>query len=230
MKNYRLFFGFLLTLVIVLFCVSCSRQSDSGGSGVNIFRPNSSRIEQYNRPAKGTQRPEINSMSQSMKNMKYENDNETLFGYLAAVIGFIALIVLGVLFERYLVYRMKVTADSPAALFVELCSAHQLTRMERNLVERVAEAADINDPLPIFVEPQYLLDAIENVNFRNYRQMIEYLLTKLFESKSESSVIKRSSILLQSELESDSKIEPKSESNAGATASTVIYPTTQNIP
>ncbi|MDR1052844.1 MAG: hypothetical protein LBL39_01605, partial [Planctomycetaceae bacterium] len=168
-------------------------------------------------------------MSKSMKDRKYENDNETLFGYLAAVIGLIALIVLGVLLERYLMYRMKMTADSPSALFIELCAAHQLTRMERLLVERVAELADIDDPLPVFVEPKYLADAIDNLNFRNSRQMIEYLLTKLFESKAESSVIKRSSILLQSELDSEIKTEIKSASNAADTNdSTVIYATTQN--
>ncbi|MDR1291105.1 MAG: hypothetical protein LBK06_07890 [Planctomycetaceae bacterium] len=235
MRSYRLF---VLVILLVIVCGSCSEQSDSKNS-INFFQPDKSRIEQYrNRTTRGTARPDVGTMSKSMQDRKYENDNETLFGYLTAVIGLIALIVLGVLLERYLMYRMKVTADSPSALFIELCAAHQLTRMERLLVERVAEAADINDPLPVFMEPKYLADAIDNLNFKNSRQMIEYLLTKLFESKAESSVIKRSSILLQSELDSEIKTEIRAgnsgySGNSGKNPvdtndSTVIYATAQN--
>jgi hypothetical protein len=207
--------------------VSCSRRNDNSNS-INIFRPNSSRIDQYNRNnAKGTARPEIGTLSKSLRDYRYENDNETLFGYLAAVIGFIALIVLALLFERYLVYRMKTVADSPAALFVELCAAHQLTRMECNLIERIADAAGISDTLPVFIEPKYLQDAIINHNFEEFQQTIEYLLTKLFENRSDSSILKRSSILLQSDLNNESKNSIESKSNLDVAETTITYATTQ---
>ncbi|MDR1485225.1 MAG: hypothetical protein LBT09_10435 [Planctomycetaceae bacterium] len=228
MKFYRSIFLIILLLVVVIICVSCSRNKDNDNSGgINIFRPKTNKIDQYSRNIRGTTRPEVGRMGKSLRNVQYENDNETLFGYLAAVIGFIALIVLALLLERYFVYRMKTVADSPAALFVELCAAHQLTRMERNLLERVAESADMNDPLPVFMEPKYLQEAIDNRKFKDLQQMIEYLLTKLFENKSDSSILKRSSILIQSELNSGSNIGNKSENNLNNADSTITYETTQ---
>jgi hypothetical protein len=221
MKFYHLIF----LIIFFVCCASCSDRNSN--SGINIFRPDASKIEQYNR-SKGS-RPEVSKMSKSMRNLEYENDNESFFGYFTFVIGIIALIILAVLFERYLMYRVKLTADSPAALFVELCAAHQLTRMERHLIERVAEVADISDPLPVFMEPKYLTDAMENENFQDVKQIIEYLSIKLFESKLDSSILKRSSILLQSEQDSDSKNGTKSDINSDSniTHSTITYETSQ---
>jgi hypothetical protein len=228
MLFYRLINLWLLLLIVVLFCTSCSERGDNSDSGtrINIFRIGDSKVDQqYNQTRGGSNRPEIAKMSKSLKDTKYDNDNETLFGYLAAVIGFIFLIVLALICERYLAYRIKIAADSPSSLFFELCVAHQLTRIERNIIERVARSAGIDDPLPIFIEPNYLQNAVYNNAFKDAQQNIEYLLAKLFESKSESSIIKRSSILLQSELESGSKIEDSSSSNnIDATESTIAYP------
>ncbi|MDR2345976.1 MAG: hypothetical protein LBE18_07910 [Planctomycetaceae bacterium] len=227
MKFYRTINLIILILVSVIFCISCSRRDkdNNNGTSINIFRPNTSRVEQYNASrTKGTTRPEVSTISRSLRDIRYDNDNETLFGYIPVVIGFLTLIAVAVIFERYLVYRMKITADSPTALFIELCAAHQLTRMERSLIERVAEAADINDPLPIFIEPKYLQNAIDNPIFRSLRQSIEYLLAKLFETKSETSIIKRSSILIQSELNNESKSDIKS---GVINDSTITYATAQ---
>jgi hypothetical protein len=225
MRFYRLIFLIIFLILVVMIGVSCSERQE-GGKGINIFRPDSSKVEQYNRNVKGTQRNEVGVMSKSMRDVRYEHTDDMLFGYLAAVIGFIALIVLALVFERYWTYRLKIVADSPAALFVELCAAHQLTRMERSLIERVAEAADVSDPLPIFIEPRYLQDATENSKFKEVKQIIEYLLTKLFESKSESSILKRSSILLKSELDSKIKNEPNPESDSNINDTTIINDST----
>ncbi|MDR2762281.1 MAG: hypothetical protein LBB88_06720 [Planctomycetaceae bacterium] len=220
MKSYHPIFLIKLFLIAVIFCVSCSRQDGKGDNNINIFKPDRTRIDQYsNRGTKGTTKTDVGTMSRSLRDVKYENDNETVFGYLTAVIGFIALIAVAVIFERYLAYRMKTTADSPSALFIELCAGHQLTRMERNLIEQVAKNADINDPLPIFIEPKYLINAINKQVFQNSQQAIEYLLAKLFESKSESSIIKRSSILLQSESNNDLS----SGIRSGITDTTIAY-------
>jgi hypothetical protein len=208
-------------------CVSCSDRNKSN-NGINIFRPTSDRLDQYNRTSRGATKLEIGEVSKSMQRRRYDQDNEVLFGYLTVVIGVIGLVFLGFLFERYLVYRMKISVDGPMALFVELCVAHQLTRMERNLLELVAETTDISDPLPIFMDPKYLIAASDNNKFKDVKQIIEYLLIKLFESKPDSSITKRSSILLQSEKDSNPKNETESDIISDILNSTIAYQTPLN--
>ncbi|MDR1923834.1 MAG: hypothetical protein LBQ66_05630, partial [Planctomycetaceae bacterium] len=197
MKIISYIFG-IFFLAMILCSFSCSPQTDDSGSSINIFKPPKDIRDRNNTRGRGVLKPDIVTMKKSMRNVQEENDSETLFAYLATIIGLIALIVIAVLFERYMRYRMDTTADSPAALFMELCLAHRLTRMERNLIERVAEASDIDNPLPVFLDPQYLAKSSNDNKFITSRQNIEYLLGKLFDNKSESDttyITKRSSIL-----------------------------------
>ncbi len=54
---------------------------------------------------------------------------------------------------RYLSYRERASCESPKALFVELCRAHQLDRASRRLLWQFARSQQLAQPAQLFVEP-----------------------------------------------------------------------------
>jgi hypothetical protein len=54
---------------------------------------------------------------------------------------------------RWLAFRRKQNTTSPQRLLAELCRAHQLTRRQRRLVNRLAAHHHLPQPAALFVEP-----------------------------------------------------------------------------
>ena len=99
------------------------------------------------------------------------------------VIFFLFLIVLTVgliYFDIYIRQRNKAGIDNPHYLFTELVRAHDLNRVEKHFLSDFADESDLEDPLPLFIEPEYFLAALDDDRFRESHRMIAYLLKKLF--------------------------------------------------
>jgi len=58
------------------------------------------------------------------------------------------------LVSRYLKLREERNADSPQALFAELCQAHGLDRPNQKLLRALANAHRLPSPAQLFVEPE----------------------------------------------------------------------------
>jgi len=84
-------------------------------------------------------------------------------------------------FDIFIRRRHKAGFDNPRYLFTELVRAHGLTRVERQFLMDFAGKLDLEDSLPLFIEPKYFLAALDDDRFRASHGMIEYLLKKLFD-------------------------------------------------
>ena len=95
--------------------------------------------------------------------------------------GFLLILAVGLVFaDLFLRRRSKTGIDNPRYLFTELARAHELTRIERQFLTDFADESNLEDPLPLFVEPKYFLSALDDDRFRTSHGMIESMLRKLF--------------------------------------------------
>jgi hypothetical protein len=92
----------------------------------------------------------------------------------AAVLGGLAVLA------RIVARREKQAFNSPRALFNELCKAHGLDLASRQLLRRLARAADIRQPARMFVEPQRFEPTNLPSDLRAQWPAIEALRAKLF--------------------------------------------------
>ena len=58
------------------------------------------------------------------------------------------------LVSRYFKFRAERNADSPQALFAELCQAHELSWPNQQLLRALANAHRLPSPAQLFVEPE----------------------------------------------------------------------------
>ncbi len=84
-------------------------------------------------------------------------------------------------FDYYYRKRSQAIIDNPAYLFAELVRAHELTRAEKRFLTDFANGFDLEDPLPLFIEPKYFLAALDDNRYAETHKTIEYLLKKLFD-------------------------------------------------
>ncbi|MGL6196717.1 MAG: hypothetical protein ACRC2T_18040 [Thermoguttaceae bacterium] len=77
-----------------------------------------------------------------------------------AAIGVIVF-ALFILEKRYNVFEYKKSYNSPKGLFFELCAAHEFSRKQSKLLEKIAKELQLDNPIQLFIEPSYLVTAID---------------------------------------------------------------------
>ncbi len=81
-------------------------------------------------------------------------DALAMFAALPAVAAIVAVVLAaGACLAWWLIIRQS-AHHGPAALFADLCQAHQLASADRRLLRRLALARSLPDPARLFVEPQ----------------------------------------------------------------------------
>ena len=106
---------------------------------------------------------------------------QTLISY-GIFLGITAVLIIG--FLGWQVWRQKRKArelSDPMFLVYELNSAHQLSDPEKRLMQELSEKHSLPTPLKLFVEPKYLLDALDNETFASSQPEVQQLLYKLFD-------------------------------------------------
>ncbi|MDA1054263.1 MAG: hypothetical protein O3C40_27780 [Planctomycetota bacterium] len=84
------------------------------------------------------------------------------------------------LVSRYLKLREQRNADSPQALFAELCRAHELDWANQQLLRALANAHRLPSPAQLFVEPErFNVESLGSI-FENRRTQIVALRSRLF--------------------------------------------------
>lgn len=98
------------------------------------------------------------------------------------IVFFAILLVLVLILVRFNAldeFFKQSVSNSPWYLYRELCTAHQLTRAEKRFLREMAEELDLDDPLPLFIEPEYFKKAYEMEFFAPSHSTLRYLAKKL---------------------------------------------------
>ncbi len=90
-------------------------------------------------------------MGNRVKDSKTDLDLTGLFAVLG---GLLVLVVLGWGISYWRARRESRVVNSPRALFRELCSAHGMSRAERDLLHEIAQWHNLADPVQLFIEPE----------------------------------------------------------------------------
>ncbi|MDR1270739.1 MAG: hypothetical protein LBK82_14580 [Planctomycetaceae bacterium] len=126
--------------------------------------------------------PEQSGKIENIKQSVQQGNSRTIFSYyyLLFISVLILTIALFYLLYKYYWERHTFSLDDPWNLFRELCTAHELTRLERQLLRHIAEERHWSNPLQIFIEPLHLKSALDLKRFEKSQSLIESLLEKLF--------------------------------------------------
>jgi hypothetical protein len=76
--------------------------------------------------------------------------------------------------------RLEREISDPLFLVQELNNAHQISPQEKRLMLDLAADNALPNPLTLFVEPRFFLDAREKASYASSREIIESLLLRLF--------------------------------------------------
>jgi hypothetical protein len=130
--------------------------------------------------------------SQSLKESFGQGFNPSARGrgmtYYLVILSILGLLTAALIYldKRYRQFQ-KDGYDNPEMLFRELCVAQQLTKVERALLKDIALELDLENSLPLFVDPQLFVRALTEPRFIEQRKTIKYLLGKFFDIHSEMS-------------------------------------------
>ncbi|MDR3197978.1 MAG: hypothetical protein LBU34_08945 [Planctomycetaceae bacterium] len=173
----------LLVLLFVLLAMNVPLQA-----GRNLFRPEK---EQDDPEMSGSKtklsQEQVKKWETITQSMQQENPKSILsYYYFLLAVFFVLTIILFYLLHKYYWERYVVSLDNPWNLFRELCSAHDLNRLEQQVLRHIAEEQHWDNPLQVFIEPSHLKSALDLKQFEKSHSLIESLLEKLFNLKNES--------------------------------------------
>ncbi|GHT25417.1 hypothetical protein FACS18942_00170 [Planctomycetales bacterium] len=86
----------------------------------------------------------------------------------------------GLIYYETIFIKQRGDLENPWVVFKELCKAHQLNRSDRLVLQRAADELDLDDPLPLFIEPRFLKSLLENKDFQTDRLTVLKLLHQFF--------------------------------------------------
>lgn len=174
--------AFIVLGAAIFFTPSGDRCVHAQGKGRNIFEV------QRNAPTRT--RPKADDETRDRLNRALQDEFTNGLGTAGSYLYYLAfLLFLGILIGVLIHYdlrrrsREKTGYDNSKLLFRELCAAHQLTAVERRFLRDFAEDNDLEDPLPLFIEPHYFYDALDGRRYDDFSRMLRYLLVKLFDIK-----------------------------------------------
>jgi hypothetical protein len=99
-----------------------------------------------------------------------------------ASIGAFALAIIVCLWaiQTYLSAQRERNTNSPWYLFIDLCKAHKLSRRERNVLQRLAQQYQLDQPAMLFVEPLWLSAEIAGSAWNQRLDELDRLRHRLF--------------------------------------------------
>ena len=180
--RFSLFVCIASALCLVVGCQE--RPTQSRGGGVNLFDPNRG----TSTPRREVQRPTDPRSQQVIQALREHNDPDRRefdgrsFRLYGIFLGCVAVLVAGLLYWQLLKRkRSEWELSDPMALVKELNLAHQLSDQEKRLMQELSDRNALPSPLKLFVEPKFLLEALESDSFVSARDSVLQLLSKLFD-------------------------------------------------
>ena len=78
------------------------------------------------------------------------------------------------------------TADNAWDVYKKLCRAHNLNVTEKHVVRKVYRQIGLDDPLPLFVEPEYFRQTLNDESMSSCHSIVRDIMKKLFEQNTVS--------------------------------------------
>jgi NADH:ubiquinone oxidoreductase subunit 3 (subunit A) len=179
-------------LVALLFLIFLLMPATALQAGRNIFRPEKN-PDSSDEPAVKIRSDQIQHWEQISRSIEQGNSTFSARYYLFVAIILVLIGILSYLLQKFYSERHERLLNDPLILFQELCTVHQLTLPEQQLLQNVAKDQELNNPLSLFIEPQHIRQALNNPLFEKFYIDIEILLTKLFDLIPETKSIQNQS-------------------------------------
>ena len=190
--RFFVFVAMASALCLVSGCLERPGQARRGDDGrgrervINLFDPEQ---RDANAPGRGVSQ----SVDTRRTRMRWD-DVSGGFNRRTALYGtFLAIVVVIVAGLVYWQIRQRKQAEwelnDPMALVKELNFVHQLSDQEQRLMKELSDRKELSSPLKLFVEPKFLLEALESDSFVSARPSVRQLLSKLFDITDEKSEI-----------------------------------------
>ena len=180
--------SFLVFTCIVLLCLTngCRprpSQTPQEAGGINLFKwsRNNPPRENVLPPESEQQRRIFQALQKAgSSDAKKEGLGQAL-RYSALTLAGIAVVIAGVLYWRtWKNKRTEWEINDPMALVKELNTVHQLSELEKRLMQELSKKNALSSPLQLFVEPKFLLAAWKDDSFTSSRSSVSRLLLQLF--------------------------------------------------
>ena len=177
------FAGALSTLCLTAGCREDSSRSTKK-EGYNLLRPNRSNTQ----PRREIQRPpsseRMEQLAQALRDDFSPSAGKTSRNFLYYGAFLLGVVLIGVVLAYWQLLRRNRAEwelNDPMALLKELNHVHQLSDSEKRFMRELSDKNALPSPLTLFVEPKFLLDALENDVYFSARSSVQQLLAKLFD-------------------------------------------------
>ena len=122
----------------------------------------------------------------------FENINDTFsakpsakdhqFGefFLLLIAGAVLIFVIWLAYQFYVQRKQNSSPDTAWGLYKKLCQVHNLSLKERYVIRTVCRWNELDDPLPLFVEPNFFKQVLADATMQRYHPVVHSILDKLF--------------------------------------------------
>lgn len=175
----------LAPVVLACFDPGIGRSYAQQGDGRNIFETKRSSAPSTPRPK--TDEAITNTLREAFQQDFGPNSVQTYFVFLGFFLILGGVVIVLVRYDVKHRRRFRSAYEDPDFLFRELCAVHGLTKAERRFLRNLADDLELDDPLPLFIEPKHFLRATDAEKYQTHKSMLHYFLEKLFDFESEES-------------------------------------------
>ena len=179
-------FRFFVFGCVAALCLTVGCRDDSArGKGYNLLDTSKNTRRDTPRPPRVTPADDpsrrVSEALQRAGDPEKRNIGRTMTPY-AVFLAAAATVIVGLLYwQQRRRKRAEWELNDPMALVQELYFVHQLSEPEKNLMKELAEQNALPNPLKLFVEPKFLLEAWEDIALAPERPLVRRLLSRLFE-------------------------------------------------
>jgi hypothetical protein len=100
--------------------------------------------------------------------------------FLVLIAGAVLVFVIWLAYQFYAQRKQNLSPDSAWGLYEKLCQIHNLNQNERSVIRKVCRWNGLDDPLPLFVEPNYLKSVLADEAMLRFHEVVQGILDKLF--------------------------------------------------
>jgi len=102
--------------------------------------------------------------------------------FLLITAGVVLVLVVGLAYQLFMQSSMSSAPETSWGLYKKLCRVHRLSMSEKYVVRKLYRLVGLEDPLPLFVEPNYLKQILTDTTMIQYHATVQNILHKLFDS------------------------------------------------
>ncbi|MCL2116891.1 MAG: hypothetical protein FWH27_00545 [Planctomycetaceae bacterium] len=102
--------------------------------------------------------------------------------FLVLIAGAVLIFVIWLAYQFIMSRKKNSSPDTAWGLYKKLCRVHRLSMKERFVIHKVYRHNGLDDPLPLFVEPNYFKQVLADETMSRYHATVQDILQKLYGS------------------------------------------------